>query len=241
MKNIKDWRPTKYIYKEGEWLPNPEHVGERYSFFAATLQIRAYQVVIKNFASGKLLDCGAGTVPYYGIYKDLVDDITCIDWGDSFHELKHIDKKVDLTGKLPFKDNTFNTVLLADVIEHLPNPENIFSEIARVLKRNGIALIFVPFIYGIHEGPYDYHRYTEFALKRYAEHNGFTVEHLKPYGGGPDVLIDMGNKMFNRSPVMYRLHSILWGILKRIGIYKRYRDRFATRFPFGYSLALRKI
>lgn len=240
MKNVKSWEPTKYLVKGDEWVPNPEYVGRRYSYYAATLQIRTYQNVIQKFANGKLLDCGSGTVPYFGIYKDKVHDVTCIDWGDSFHELKHIDKKVDLTGKLPFKDSSFDTILLADVIEHLPNPENIFSEVSRTLKKNGVVIIFVPFMYGVHEWPHDYHRHTEYSLSRYAELNGLRVELLEPYGGGPDIMIDMGNKMFDKSLFMYFLHSTLWKVLKLLGIYKKYRSKFAKAFPFGYSFVARK-
>lgn len=36
--------------------------------------------------------------------------------------------------QLPFKDESMDAVLLLDVLEHLPHPQNCLSEIARVLK-----------------------------------------------------------------------------------------------------------
>lgn len=44
--------------------------------------------------------------------------------------------------ELPFRSNSFDYVLSFDLFEHLPNPEKCISEIARVLKRDGTALIY---------------------------------------------------------------------------------------------------
>lgn len=45
---------------------------------------------------------------------------------------------------LPFKDNTFDCIILADVIEHLLNPEECFSEIRRVSKKNMRLILTTP-------------------------------------------------------------------------------------------------
>ena len=45
---------------------------------------------------------------------------------------------------LPFKDNTFDCIILADVIEHLLNPEECFSEIKRVSKKNMRLILTTP-------------------------------------------------------------------------------------------------
>lgn len=236
MKKQENWKPTKFLQDEGgNWVPNSEIVG-RFSYFTAELQIKKYQKAIETYSQGKLLDCGAGAVPYYGIYKDLVSDVTCIDWGHSFHELTHIDRKVDLTGKLPFKNSSFDTVLLADVIEHLPNPINIFKETSRVLSVGGRLIVFVPFLYWLHETPHDYHRYTEHALRNYAEANGLEVVYLEPYGGGPDVLIDVGDKIFNKSFFLFKTHRAIWRFLTFIGVYDSYKLRYQKSFPLGYCL-----
>lgn len=46
--------------------------------------------------------------------------------------------------KLPFKDKTFDKVLLLDVIEHIDNPTNTLKEINRVLSDTGTFIITAP-------------------------------------------------------------------------------------------------
>jgi len=46
--------------------------------------------------------------------------------------------------RLPFKDETFDLVLLLDVVEHVTNPETVISECFRVLRRGGLISINFP-------------------------------------------------------------------------------------------------
>ncbi len=43
--------------------------------------------------------------------------------------------------KLPFKNQSFNFVILADVIEHVLYPQKILKEAKRVLKKNGFLIV----------------------------------------------------------------------------------------------------
>lgn len=45
---------------------------------------------------------------------------------------------------LPFPDNTFETILSCETVEHVPNPERAFHELARVLKPGGRLLLTTP-------------------------------------------------------------------------------------------------
>ena len=46
--------------------------------------------------------------------------------------------------RLPFKDDSFDTVLLFDVLEHIVYPEMMFKEFHRVLKKGGHFIIVSP-------------------------------------------------------------------------------------------------
>ncbi|MFT3789796.1 MAG: class I SAM-dependent methyltransferase [Rudaea sp.] len=68
-------------------------------------------------------------------------------------------------GLLPFRDGTFDTVLLLEVLEHVAEPARVLSEIERVLKSGGVLLLSMPFLYPLHDAPHDYQRYTAPGLK----------------------------------------------------------------------------
>lgn len=46
--------------------------------------------------------------------------------------------------KLPFKANRFEAVFCLEALEHILDPQKVFQEIKRVLKRGGYVIILVP-------------------------------------------------------------------------------------------------
>ena len=46
---------------------------------------------------------------------------------------------------LPFKENSFNLIILSEVLEHLAEPDKVLQQIHRVLNKNGKCLISVPY------------------------------------------------------------------------------------------------
>jgi SAM-dependent methyltransferase len=70
---------------------------------------------------------------------------------------------VDIVGdgtNLPLLDETVDTVTCNAVIEHVPNPADLVSEMHRVLKPGGYAQLMVPFVFPFHAYPADYQRYS---------------------------------------------------------------------------------
>ena len=57
--------------------------------------------------------------------------------------------EVNLNKPLPFEDQSFDVVVLAEVLEHLPYPTITFGEIQRVLKPGGILVGSIPLAYHI--------------------------------------------------------------------------------------------
>ena len=77
--------------------------------------------------------------------------------------------------RLPLKNNCVDHILLLDVLEHLPAPEQCLAEIHRTLKPGGSLTVQVPFVYPVHDAPLDFHRWTRFGLLNAARKHGYNV------------------------------------------------------------------
>jgi len=72
---------------------------------------------------------------------------------------------------LPFVDGVFDAVVTTAVLEHVLYPEQVASEIYRVLKPGGMLYSELPFMQPVHEGAYDFSRYSLSGHRRLF--NGF--------------------------------------------------------------------
>ena len=123
----------------------------------------------------RVLDVGCGNRPYQKFFGHC--EYLGIDVEMSGRKLT--DKEADLFydgENIPFPDGHFNVVVCTQVFEHCLNPGKLVREIHRVLKPNGMFFFSVPFLWGEHEVPYDFRRFTSFGSKKFLEENGFLVE-----------------------------------------------------------------
>lgn len=74
--------------------------------------------------------------------------------------------------ELPFVDGVFDGVIITAVLEHVLSPERAVEEIERVLKIGGLCYSEIPFMQQVHEGPYDFTRYTLSGHRRLFSHFG---------------------------------------------------------------------
>jgi SAM-dependent methyltransferase len=63
--------------------------------------------------------------------------------------------------QIPLSDQSFDAVIIQAVLEHVLEPAVVVAEIYRVLKDQGIVYAETPFMQHVHEGAYDFTRYTE--------------------------------------------------------------------------------
>lgn len=63
--------------------------------------------------------------------------------------------------QIPLQSESVDAVLIQAVLEHVVQPELVVEEIYRVLKPNGLVYAETPFMQQVHEGPYDFTRFTE--------------------------------------------------------------------------------
>lgn len=159
---------------EGVPLPSTQQTDAVLSL-SATGQWLAMQ---SSNLHGRLLDIGCGGRPYADWYEPLVSDAVGID------AAPNADCHVrSLGAQLPFADDEFDVVLATEVLEHVEHPLATCREMFRVLRPGGVALVTVPFVYPLHEAPYDYQRFTHLGLAQALRGVGFMVESVHARGG----------------------------------------------------------
>lgn len=241
MKNAALWRPTKFEFHRGRFRAsrNAGEVGVG-SRLMTDLVAAQYHRHLGLHAEGRLLDLGCGKAPLYEVYAPLVSEITCVDWmpGD------HVDLSCDLSEPLPFADAQFDTIILSDVLEHIPDPELLWREMARVLSPGGKVIMNVPFYYSIHAHPHDYYRYTNFALERFVANNGLELVQLHAFGGIVEILCDLQAKAFSKLRVVGPPLAMLlqwaagWFAHTRLGA--RVTSASSRHFPLGYFMIAKR-
>lgn len=63
--------------------------------------------------------------------------------------------------EIPLPSDTFDAVIVQAVLEHVLEPATVVREIHRVLKPSGLVYSETPFMQHVHEGAYDFTRFTE--------------------------------------------------------------------------------
>jgi len=126
---------------------------------------------------GTVLDVGAGTVARYRHYFKYEKYIRM--------DVKQ-EEGIDVVGSvesIPFPDNTFDSVICTQVLEHVVHPERAMSELNRVLRSGGMLLLTIPQACELHEEPNDFSRFTKYWIEQMAQEFGLEVELLMARGG----------------------------------------------------------
>lgn len=145
-----------------------------------------------KYAKGKLVDLGCGIKPYQSIFTAHVDSYFGVDYpstadGNYGSETKAdlfidcVDTKIDA--------ESFDTLLSTQVMEHIFDTQKYLSECCRLLKKSGIGIFTVPFVWQCHAEPFDFYRFTKFSLEKLFVEYGFEIVELKELEGAYATLI----------------------------------------------------
>lgn len=96
--------------------------------------------------SGRLYDASCGHGGSSNLFRGLGFEVTC----STYVGQPKLDpgircvEGVDLNGRLPFEDGSFDCAVLQEVIEHLENPAHVVREFNRVLAPGGWWVLTTP-------------------------------------------------------------------------------------------------
>jgi SAM-dependent methyltransferase len=147
----------------------------------AKRSLRRTLVRVAPAARGRLLDVGCGRKPY----RDLFTAVTAyvgIERPGTLSRSTVVDAWADALA-LPFPAASFDTVLCNEVLEHVPEPQRLFAEAARVLRPGGALVLSTPQVWGLHEEPFDFYRYTRYGLEYLARTSGLEPVEVRPTCG----------------------------------------------------------
>ena len=131
---------------------------------------------------GDILDLGGSPNSQY--YSHLqISEYSQITYADLYGNSNEF-LIIDFNKTFPIKNNSYDNVLLMNVIEHLENYENCILEISRILKKSGSIYGVVPFLFPVHMVPDDFHRPTESKIMKTLLDAGFKSIEITPLGYG---------------------------------------------------------
>jgi SAM-dependent methyltransferase len=154
------------------WRDQSDH-----AYINIVLLERSISLLARHLA-GDLLDVGCGQQPYAKYFSQVRTKKAC-----------DIDAKrgqVDFVCPahcIPLPDESLDSILCTEVLEHVPEPKAVWMEFNRLLRPGGKVLLATPMYWPGHEQPYDFYRYTEFGLRYLAKSAGFEVNSILPRGG----------------------------------------------------------
>lgn len=140
---------NKNYYKhieEYDWVEVTDNFKGLESIFHQLRQFLIIRLIRKYKKGNKILDAGCGTGL---ILRKLPKGTIGIDINprNIIKAKKHAPyAKIIMADieKLPFKKDTFTTIISTEVIEHQPDPIPTVSELKRVLKKGGVLIGSVP-------------------------------------------------------------------------------------------------
>ena len=153
--------------------------------YYSIIRTAEYENLSKLELNGVILDVGGGkTASYHPLIKGNHTFFSL-----NIAEAAQPDMFVDIEKPFPIESNTYDHAVCLNVLEHIYEFENTFSEQARCVKSGGKIVIAVPFMHHIHGSPDDYIRYTESALRKMSTKFGCEVVSIVPLGAGLFSLI----------------------------------------------------
>jgi SAM-dependent methyltransferase len=175
-------RFKEYLRASRHRLENDLGTDPRRRFFSPAYYSQYLVTVplLRQYARGKLIDLGCGSMPYRQFIELQVSAYDSLEFFPSNVPVTYVG---DMQAMPMIPDASYNTAISLEVLEHVPDPFRAVREVYRILKHDGIFIVSVPHLSRLHMEPHDYYRYTQYGVRRLLESAGFELIVLEKRGG----------------------------------------------------------
>ena len=170
----------KYSPIHPQWMSNSWH-------------LKKIDLIKKHFDHGVCLDIGCGNNSIDNYLANNALSIIKLDYPTTSKRYSNSPDVYADVQQLPINANIADAVIFFEVIEHVPNDEAAIQEIARILKGSGLLFISAPFLYPLHDQPFDFKRYTCHGLNHLLIKYGFEIIEVKQHGNSITTIMQLIN------------------------------------------------
>jgi len=157
----------KYTVFHPQWLSNRYHKNSR--------------KILAALDGVTILEIGSGDSQLNSLLKPS-NLLVTVDYPATNRRYNHSPDIFADAALLPVRNESIDAALLLEVAEHVIHDVDSIKEVYRVLKHSGKFYFSVPFIYPMHDQPYDFRRYTLHGVKVLLSDNGFVIEKIIQHG-----------------------------------------------------------
>jgi len=207
-------------------------------------QLNAFRRLAAPHLKGRIADLGAGSGPYHRELQSCT--IVSLDYAPT--------PTVQVVGSvlaLPFKDGSFDGVIVTEVLEHVPLPQVALAEAWRILRPQGWLYLTTPQMWPLHYEPHDYFRFTRYGLSYLLEEAGLREVTLQPLGGLYTYLFTRLGEKFIKLLVNllgWLPRPLRWSVAGVLGLPLQYLfyllsfllDRLTPKDVLGWAVVARK-
>lgn len=206
-----------------------------------------------------ILDAGAGELKYKKFCEHL--KYTSQDFGqydgagnDEGRQTKTWDNsKLDIISDIidiPVKNESFNSIMCIEVLEHIPYPEKAIAEFNRILKKDGQLIITAPFCSLTHFAPYFFHTgFSKYWYEKILSENGFSIIEIKFNGNYFEYLAQeikrlpsVANKYSNYNTLQKFLINIArYPLILSLTYLSKHNRKSEELLCFGFNIIAKKI
>ncbi len=214
-------------------------------FFVAKAALLRHFRRARPLLTGLVLDVGCGRKPfrkylrserYYGMeYRTENGPDFC---GDALD--------------IPVGSGIVDSVICAEVLEHVKDPKGAIREISRVLKTDGTLYLTAPMLWYHHYEPHDYFRFTKYGLAHMLK-DDFEIIWISRYGGLNYFIANRVSESIYGALMKATMVTMLRGIARQrlclillapvqalLYAYASIADKFNKRDAAGFALLARK-